>query len=106
MKICTNIIPNNSGVVLLHGINGKEYTFAQDAELNALVCDIDDESVCDHVLSLGDSFFPADELGVTPVGTSAKSSDEEVSLGGDGKLIEDGVFSKPAATAAKAAKPK
>jgi hypothetical protein len=104
MKICTNIIPNNSGVVLLHGINGKEYTFAQDAELNALVCDIDDESVCDHVLSLGDSFFPADEAGFNAaLKVSEAEADEGLTLGGEGKLIEDGVFSKPAA---KAAKPK
>lgn len=93
MKLATGIKPNANGVVILHGIDGKDYTFKVDVECGALACVIDNADVQRHVLSLGDSFYPADEAS----GQAAEDLFDELSEDELQKLVEAEAVAKVAA---------
>jgi hypothetical protein len=60
MKLATLIQPRTDGTVIVHGDNGKDYTFERDAD-GELSCDVDHEETVANLLA-GGNFYPADAM--------------------------------------------
>ena len=93
MKLATLIQPRADGTVIVHGLNGQDFTFERDAD-GELVCDVDHEKTAVHLLA-GGNFYPADAqdheaaLGLLQSGQQG-SDDGEYGPDDDGDEIPNG----------------